>query len=99
MMYADIECRNLLPAAPPGGGVTGGAHAELRGLGAARTPLPGPPPPRHGPGRRESLAWARALGLVTGAQPERRLRRAAAAELAGRTCPEGRSSGCGCSPT
>ncbi|MFC4150215.1 terpene synthase [Micromonospora mangrovi] len=37
----------------------------------------------------ESLAWARALGLVAGAERERRLRRAAAAELAGRTCPDG----------
>jgi hypothetical protein len=37
----------------------------------------------------ESLAWARRLGLVDGAQREHRLRRAEAAELAGRACPDG----------
>ncbi|GAA2706544.1 terpene synthase [Micromonospora olivasterospora] len=36
----------------------------------------------------ESLDWARALGLATEEPRLRRLRRAAAAELAGRTCPD-----------
>ncbi|MCM0676750.1 terpene synthase [Micromonospora phytophila] len=37
----------------------------------------------------ETIAWARSLGLISSGHRLRRLRRADAAELAGRACPEG----------
>lgn len=63
----------------------------MRGFALSAIHEPPYPARRHTAADRaaeESLEWARTLGLVTDERRLRRLRRAAAAELAGRTCPE-----------